>query len=552
MPEQPRFSIVMPTYNRRSRVAASVCALDDQTLHDFEVIVAVDGSTDGSAAELHGLTTSFSLTVVEQANAGPAAARNAGAAAATGKVLVFLDDDMRADPQLLAEYERSLRGGADVVMGNIPLDPAAPDTMFSRGVATWASQRADQFHGEKAISAAEMLSGNIGMRRELFESVGGFDSEINRGGLMGWEDFEFGARLLEAGAHVVFNRDAISYQYYETRAADVLRRSHESGWVREVNLDRVPYLAQVAPSSTSCRSLLARLVAACPRIVRGGLCRLACLLADQGRAEDAFNVMRHAEYLRGGIEARASLNRPVLVLAFHAISDLSSDPVLAEYGISRSRFEEHLDALRDDGWEFVRLDDVLNRQPMPTKPVLITFDDCYVDLLTDAAPALAERRIPAVAFAVTGKFGSANDWDRPLGARTMQLLDPEGLAKLADFGIELGGHSHTHRKLGELDIAFVRDEVSAGIDSFAAHGLPRPRAFAYPHGSTSLAAANEVRAAGYQVAFTTRPGKMTRRSDPMRVPRIEVLASDTPSRLRARIATAAVPTRVRRRLPWWR
>ncbi|HWO84528.1 MAG TPA: glycosyltransferase, partial [Solirubrobacterales bacterium] len=116
-----RFSVVIPTYQRRQTVVRSVTALAGQTCSDFEVVVAVDGSSDGTADALRGLETSFPLRVLEQPNRGRAAAVNAGAAAAGGELILFLDDDMRADPRLLEEHERSHREGADVVMGDLPL-----------------------------------------------------------------------------------------------------------------------------------------------------------------------------------------------------------------------------------------------------------------------------------------------------------------------------------------------------------------------------------------------------------------------------------------------
>src|SRR5207253_5026154 len=115
-----RFSVVIPTYRRRERVLRHVAALSQQTWEDFEVVVVDDGSGDGTAEALRALETPFPLTVVAQQNQGAAQARNAGAAAAGGELLLFLDDDMEADPGLLAEHERSHRAGADLVVGDMP------------------------------------------------------------------------------------------------------------------------------------------------------------------------------------------------------------------------------------------------------------------------------------------------------------------------------------------------------------------------------------------------------------------------------------------------
>ena len=79
--------------------------------------------------------------MIEQANQGGAAARNAGAAAADGAMLLFLDDDMEADPAMLAEHERSHAEGADLVLGDFPIHPDSPTTVLSQGVGRWARRR---------------------------------------------------------------------------------------------------------------------------------------------------------------------------------------------------------------------------------------------------------------------------------------------------------------------------------------------------------------------------------------------------------------------------
>src|SRR5947209_498379 len=94
--DDPTVSVIVPTYNRRTRLGRLLAALDRQHRSGvrFEVVIAVDGATDGTAEMLAGLRPSFPLEVIKLAQGGPAAARNAAIAAATGEVLLFLDDDV--------------------------------------------------------------------------------------------------------------------------------------------------------------------------------------------------------------------------------------------------------------------------------------------------------------------------------------------------------------------------------------------------------------------------------------------------------------------------
>ncbi len=87
----PFFSVVIPTYNRLSLLRKAVDSVLTQSFSDFELIVVDDGSTDGTVNYLHDL--SGQIKVIQQENYGAGAARNAGAAVASGRYLAFLDSD---------------------------------------------------------------------------------------------------------------------------------------------------------------------------------------------------------------------------------------------------------------------------------------------------------------------------------------------------------------------------------------------------------------------------------------------------------------------------
>jgi glycosyltransferase involved in cell wall biosynthesis len=223
------FSIVIPTHERRDLVCDAIRALAASTgAGPIEVIVVVDGSTDGTAATLAALTTPFPLRVIEQENSGAAAARNRGAALATGDVLLFLDDDMMAAPDLLAQHRISHSEGADAVVGHIPLDPASPRSFLAEGVGRWAESRKDRLKTGAELTLFDLLTGQLSVKRSLFESLGGFDETFTRGGRFGDEDLDFGIRLLEKGK-IVFNPHAKSYQRYVVTPRQLLRQWADAG-----------------------------------------------------------------------------------------------------------------------------------------------------------------------------------------------------------------------------------------------------------------------------------------------------------------------------------
>jgi peptidoglycan/xylan/chitin deacetylase (PgdA/CDA1 family) len=236
------------------------------------------------------------------------------------------------------------------------------------------------------------------------------------------------------------------------------------------------------------------------------------------------------------------------ILAYHAVADLAADPVLAEYGVPPALFAAQLDELVEHGWEFVDLDAVLaaldGGEPLPRRALLLTFDDAYTDLLEVACPLLKARGIPAVVFAVADRVGASNTWDQAKGAASLGLLDAEGLRAVVGLGVEVGSHTATHRSLPGLEEAELGGELSGSATTLEGLGLPRPRAFSYPYGGAGDSLAAAVREAGYEVAFTTAWGE-PRGADRHLLPRIEVHASDTPRKLRLKLAAAGWPGLVR-------
>ena len=157
---EPRFSVVIPTYQRRDVVVESVRALGAQVGPSFNVVVVVDGSADGTASALRALDVPFPMAVLEQPNNGAAAARNRGAAAAVGDIILFLDDDMRAASDLLEAHEQRYRAGADAVMGHVPIDPQSPPSLLTLGAEDWAEQRRERLAAGTPVDGLGPLDGS--------------------------------------------------------------------------------------------------------------------------------------------------------------------------------------------------------------------------------------------------------------------------------------------------------------------------------------------------------------------------------------------------------
>ena len=220
----PRVSVVIPTYQRCASVLRAIEALDRQTLPpaEYEVIVVVDGSTDGTREMLAACKVSYRLEAAWQPNGGRASARNAGIARARGELVVFLDDDMQPVPGLLAAHlDAHPPGSRRAVVGPVPIpeDPADPPIVGYRreGMHALLTRLADPAY---RLGFRDMYTGNLSVRRAVLEEVGVFDTTFT---LYGHEDYEIALRLAKAGVELAYDPAAVAYQRYEKDFAGMAR-----------------------------------------------------------------------------------------------------------------------------------------------------------------------------------------------------------------------------------------------------------------------------------------------------------------------------------------
>jgi glycosyltransferase involved in cell wall biosynthesis/peptidoglycan/xylan/chitin deacetylase (PgdA/CDA1 family) len=550
---RPRISVVLPTFQRRELVTNAVRALARQVFDQpFEVVVTVDGSTDGTAKGLRGLDVRFPLIVIEQVNAGAAAARNVGAHRARGEIVLFLDDDMEADPRLLAQHERLHREGADAVLGHMPLHPETVRTAISDAVAEWSDERLSRLSQPGAVlTLHDLLTGQLSVSAAVFRQLSGFDRSFTQGGSFGNEDVDFGHRLLRGGFDIRFNPDAISWQRYSVTARQHLRQWRQAGQADVLfarkHPDEVLSLFELNGLRNRFAVRVARPLSRAP--LWGPLTwpvrALGARVGDRtGRFSwYVFLRARMLEYWRGVSEGGGipDRNARLRVLAYHALSGLADRGALEPYGVPLEQLRHQLSALRSHGYhpisaaEFTAFAD--GRAGLPRRAVLFTFDDCYLDLLA-GAELLHTEGAGALAFAVSGLVGRENEWDRHHGGPPLPLLDAGDLRRLRDYGVEVGAHSRTHAELPTLSQGDIETEVRGSVTNLEALGLGPVRFFAYPYGEHDERVLAAVRSTGLTCAFAIDTGVMDQRTDPLRIPRIEILRQDTGARFIAKVLFA--------------
>ena len=175
----PALSIVVPTRNRRRILNRTLVPLLEQQgiAGDYEVIVVVDGSSDETLEMLQRPEWGTRLRVVSQPHRGLAAARNHGAMEARGAIVLFLDDDMIADPDLMAMHlQEHDAANQKVVLGALGLAAGVRRSFLKEGVAAW-SRDMNRRLSEPGyrLRLDDWSFGNASVDRALFREAGGFD-----------------------------------------------------------------------------------------------------------------------------------------------------------------------------------------------------------------------------------------------------------------------------------------------------------------------------------------------------------------------------------------
>lgn len=231
----------------------------------------------------------------------------------------------------------------------------------------------------------------------------------------------------------------------------------------------------------------------------------------------------------GEVGARTGARRrhgDLRVLLYHKVNDVAGNPG----SVPVSLFAQHVEALEGMGFRAVGLDDVRaffrEGAPLPPGATLITFDDGYADTLEHAAPVLARHGYPAVVFVPVGHVGTDRLLPHDEGlAAPNPLLDWDGLAAIERLGVRVESHGVDHVPLTALPPDAARRQIVASRRVLEER-LGRPvTAYAFVKGSRTHQGPEHVAMlaeAGYELAFTTVTGSVSRAADPLLLRRYNV------------------------------
>ncbi|MBQ7516162.1 MAG: polysaccharide deacetylase family protein [Schwartzia sp.] len=209
------------------------------------------------------------------------------------------------------------------------------------------------------------------------------------------------------------------------------------------------------------------------------------------------------------------------VLNYHQINNRDVNPLT----LTTEEFAAEMDFLKNAGYTTITADELAdaleNGAPLPEKPVLITFDDGYIDNYENAYPILKERGMKAMIFLISdyvGQYPNYLTWEQ---ARTMQK-----------DGISFGSHTLSHAVLTQCTPAEVKKQLAESRRAIEWRLGQPVRFLAYPCGFTTGVIEEQVRDAGYRAAFTVDLGYILPGDDLYRLHRVPAFGANTHMLLR--------------------
>jgi len=200
--------------------------------------------------------------------------------------------------------------------------------------------------------------------------------------------------------------------------------------------------------------------------------------------------------------------------------------------IEEKIFRQHMQYLKDKGYETVTFEDLSNdnykqRFEKGKKLIILTFDDGYKDNYELAFPILKEFGFKAVIY-LLGEL-KYNKWDVENGftpEKVFHLMSDEEILEMQDYGIEFGGHSMTHSKMGDLNPKIAKKEIIESKEILEKKLGKKLTSFAYPYGHRSDVVKRFVEEAGYEFAVTTDNGDVSFQENLFDIRRIAIFPTN--------------------------
>lgn len=278
----PEATIVIPAHNAAGTLRAQLAAVLHQEIDvPYEVVVVDNGSTDETAAIVASQTDPRVRLVAATDHSGPSYARNTGVAAAASDVIACCDADDVVSAHWLAGLRTALQT-ADFVGGPIDVERLNP-SWLADGRGRWGARGPSEFAGIEFAHGC-----NLAIRKDVFESVGGFDESLRAG-----EEVDLALRLAARDIRLQFVPDAVVDYRYRPDLRSTWKQSFAHGYVAPVLEARARALLGVEVSHRSASRVWWLVTRSYKLATRAGRIRWTWIAANEcGRVSRAVAVRR--------------------------------------------------------------------------------------------------------------------------------------------------------------------------------------------------------------------------------------------------------------------
>ncbi|WP_395058188.1 polysaccharide deacetylase family protein [Polaromonas sp.] len=241
------------------------------------------------------------------------------------------------------------------------------------------------------------------------------------------------------------------------------------------------------------------------------------------------------------MSAAASSSPSIPILVYHQISEAPprGAPFRGLY-VSPAAFSRQMALLKLLGYQGLSMSALLPylKGKRSGKVVGITFDDGYLNNLTQALPVLQRHGFSSTCYAVSNLLGQTNAWDREIGIAQVPLMDAAQLRLWVAGGQEVGSHTQNHVRLLQSDAPTALGEMTQDKAALEALLATPVQHFCYPYGEYAPEHVLMAREAGFETVTTTRRGRSTINGNLLELPRVPVVRSTSLPVFWLKIATA--------------
>ena len=269
----------------------------------------------------------------------------------------------------------------------------------------------------------------------------------------------------------------------------------------------------------------------------------------------------HYAIKRGGCVVTAAearhcwVSTQVPVLMYHRVAH-DGPEALSPYRISPELFEQQLAYLQRYGYKGLTIGEFYESwfeggsQPMPGKPVVLTFDDAYLDFYETAWPLLRKYGFKATVSVPVDYVAGHADWDREFG-EPAKLMNWEQIIELHEQGVSVGSHSCGHTRLSELSESEIYEDAKRSKNILEQKLAVEVTDYCYPYTVAGKQAQQVIASTGYKTALGGKGGNPPDRQNPFNIPRIEIFGSDSMDEFIKKLPEPS-PAPVSQRLKYYR